>query len=144
MGPTTVSINDSQIQKMFLFLIDTGSREWNAQYGCDITMKGVDSVRTPVFCCADYASLLHESGVGSFLTWWRAGEIEKKIKKNISLWYIQRMVLYSCHERICFSMEKTTESPAHREDGFYFEVFPLIVHYSSELLRLRERVSTAD
>lgn len=104
-------------------------------------MKGVDGVRNPVLCCADYASLLHESGVGSLWTWLRAGKIERKNKKNESLWYVQRMVLYSCHERICFSMEKTTESPVHREDGFYFEVFPLIVHYSSELLRLREKVS---
>jgi len=40
------------------------------------------------------------------------------------------MMLYGCHERICFSTQKKTESPAHHEDGFYFEVFPLIVHCS--------------
>ena len=45
-------------------------------------------------------------------------------------------VLYCCHGRICFST-RTESEPELWEDGFYFEVFPPIVHYCRELL-LRE------
>lgn len=49
-------------------------------------------------------------------------------------------VLYCCHGRICFST-RTESEPELWEDGFYFEVFPPIVHYCRELLLREAEVS---
>lgn len=43
-----------------------------------------------------------------------------------------------CHGRICFSTRTESERELW-EDGFYFEVFPPIVHYCRELLLRRQR-----
>ncbi len=64
--------------------------------------------------------------------------------KNERPWCVLRMMLYSCHERICFSTQKKTERHAHHEDGFYFEVFPLIVHYYSEFVCSKRRSVTVN
>lgn len=49
-------------------------------------------------------------------------------------------VLYCCHGRICFSTRTESERELW-EDGFYFEVFPPIVHYCRELLPREPEVS---
>lgn len=49
-------------------------------------------------------------------------------------------VLYCCHGRICFSTRTESEQELW-EDGFYFEVFPPIVHYCRELLPREPEVS---
>lgn len=50
------------------------------------------------------------------------------------------MDVFCCHGRICFSTRTESELELW-EDGFYFEVFPLIVHYCRELLLREAEVS---
>lgn len=97
--------------------------------------------RSVAIWCWLYAGYPHfpwgESGLCSLF-------IERRKKKRGAEWKTENPgfvdVLYCCHGRICFST-RTESEPELWEDGFYFEVFPPIVHYCRELLLRQAEVS---
>ena len=140
-GATTASINDSRAQiKGFKLTLRHVSAAHNTarcygtgkKTGAPVWPYDADYMRvTPTF---------REESPGRVVCLSRGRKKKKRrqTEKTEDPGFVD--VLYCCHGRICFST-RTESEPELREDGFYFEVFPPIVHYCRELLPREAEVS---